>query len=308
MSDTQNRLRIYNKRIKSLYGYLGEAEEEYTFYELTFQNLTDLYAYLKSDPEVNSKIFRRLSSQKSDTEFSGVSYETALNYIISGYSENYDKYLTIKKQLDKTIPTLVDRREPIKSVAGSRPNVTNFIAGVPKNMYKLQRMQENKFVTIHFNLSYSHVNTPEQIRNRGNLTLNLIKLLELNGYKVKLNTFFLMHEYNEIIYIKLNLKKHGELINERKCYYPMCSREFLRRIAFRIMESVPIENYAWGESYGKNLCDDSIRSVLGISDNDILINSPNHMDIMGFSIEEDAENFINNAGIKGVFETKILKK
>lgn len=307
MSDIENRLRIYNKRIKSLY-YNKEAFEDYSFYEVTFQNLSDLHSYLKTNPEINHIFSEKKYSETASLERAGVAYDQALKYVISGYTENYDNYLSIKKQIDKSLPTLVDRREPVKSVAGSRPNMVNFIAGVPKNMYKLQRTQENKFVTIHFNLGYAARITEQQVRNRGVLALNLIKLLELNGYKVKLNTFFLIHETDEVMYIKVNLKKHGELISERKCYYPMCSKEFLRRIIFRVMETMPVKNIAWANGYGGNVDDDKIRTSLGIPDTDVLIGTPEYMGILGYSIEEDADNFINNIGLTEFLNTKTLKK
>ena len=307
MDNFENRLRIYDKRIKSLYRNSDEFED-YTFYEITFQNLSDLHSYLETDPKINLDIFGKKVSQNNSIEAAGAPYEEALKYIISGYTENYDNYLSIKKQIDKTVPTLVDRREPVKSVAGSRPNMVNFIAGVPKNMYKLQKKQENKFVTIHFNLGYNWRTTQEQIRNRGILSLNLIKLLELNGYKVKLNTFYLIYDANEIVYIKVNLKRHGELISERKCYYPMCSKEFLRRTIFRVLETTPVKSPGWSITYGGNVDEEQAKNSLGIPDTDILIGSPTHMGIMGYSIEEDAEKFLENIGMTDFFNTKKLIK
>lgn len=307
MNGIANRLRIYDKQIKSLYCN-SDKFEDYTFYEITFQNLSDLHAYLKTDPEINSSVFSKKVSEEATVERAGVPYEQALKYVVSGYAENYDKYLSIKKQIDKSVPIFVDRREPVKSVAGSRPNIVNFIAGVPNNMYKLQRKEENKFITIHFNLGYPHYTTQEQVRNRGILSLNLIKLLELNGYKVKLNTFFLIYEGNEIMYIKVNLKRHGELISERKCYYPMCSKEFFRRVIFRVMETMPVKNLGWSNGYGGNVDEDLIRSSLGIPDTDIVVNSPAYMGVLGFSIEEDAEKFIEKTELTEFLNTKKLKK
>lgn len=280
-------------------------KNDFTIYKSSFNNLTELYNYLNEDPEVNTRVFRFLESQESgDSDFYGESYEDSLRYLISGYKKDFDQYLLLKKELESKVPIIAEKREIIKSVSGSRPNIPNYIAGSPKSMYKLNRVTEYKDVNIYFNISCPWFITQEQILNRGVLTINLVKLLENNGYRVNLLPFELVKEENEYCYIKVGLKKTGELLNEKKCYFPLCSSAFLRRILFRVKESMDFENFSWAHSYGTHVGRNEMIDLLKISDKDIVINSPNEAGISGDNIISDSENFLKKIKIDKYVKVK----
>ena len=57
---------------------------------------------------------------------------------------------------------------------------------------------------------------------------------------------------DEMINISVDLKKPSDLfLNMEKCYFPIKAKEFLRRILFRVLESMPVENYSWSGGYGR---------------------------------------------------------
>ena len=250
-----------------------EADKRYKVFRIKFNSLTELELYLSQDPKVNTMVF---SSQKSifmPESFAGAPLSQAIRYCHGGYQKDFEIFLEMKKQLEKANVKASHYRRSVPAVVGSRPNVPNFIAGTPKTMYRLDRAKTKKFVDVYINLAYSGETTEEQIRNRGILVLNMISLFEQNDIAVNLYAFEASCLYGEIFIADIRLKKPGEFINIGKCYYPLCGKEFLRRVLVRVKESMPFTE-RWGMGYGGVLPEDLVRLCMGIDGDSILIRSP----------------------------------
>ena len=131
------------------------------------------------------------------------------------------------------------------------------------------------------NIAFSGHTTEDQVRNRGILTLNLVNVLESHGMGVNLHVFEACFVEKEVLITEVVLKKPGELLNISKCYFPMCSKEFLRRVLLRVKESVPFLGLNWGISYGAVLDEKRTREYVGVNKNQIMILSPQAMGIAG---------------------------
>lgn len=265
--------------------------DDVILYKITFRSLTELEVYLKSNPDINSKVFRQQMSIRANEQFAGESLEKAINYCHGGYQKNFDMFLRMKRMMDSANVAYSQNRKTISSVVGSRPNVPAFIAGAPKTMYRLERVKEKKFVDIYINLAYSGHTTEEQIINRGILTLNLVNLLESHGMGVNLRVFEACYVSKEVFAAEVVIKKPDEMLNAGKCYYPLCGKEFNRRLMLRLKESMPFMA-DWGVSYGLMLDEERTRKYLGISKDKILIMAPGDMGINGNDIYADADRFI----------------
>ena len=58
------------------------------------------------------------------------------------------------------------------------------------------------------------------------------------------------------------------------------SSSFLRRILFRVLESMPVEsNWSWG--YGRTVEEASLRKLYNLKDSDYVISTPNEIGING---------------------------
>ena len=226
----------------------------------------------------------------------GAPLDQAINYCIGGYSENYDQFLDLAKQLEQVNKKNVKVRKTVTSFVGQRPNVPAYIAGAPKNMYRLERTEEKKLKRIWMKVTYESSTTEEQIRNRGIIALNLIKLLEMNNYMVDFRLFEVCSVDSEVFRCEIELKKPGQRLMPRLCYYPMCGKAFVRRVLCRIKESMPF-NCGWGLSYGVVLSEDYTRMIMDIHDGDIYIGSPSEMNISGEDIYRDADAFLEKIGI-----------
>ena len=262
----------------------------YNVYRIDFHSLTELELYLKSDPPVNERIFPSQKSLYMPEKFAGAPLEQAIAYCHGGYAEGFPLFMQLKKDLEKTNVKAQNVRRSVPAIVGSRPNVPNFVAGTPKTMYRLDKAKEKKFIDVYINLAYSGDTTEQEIRHRGILTLNLISLFEQHSIGVNLYAFEASSLYNEIFIADIQLKKPGEVLNVGKCYYPLCGKEFIRRLLVRVKESMPFHE-KWGVGYGGVLPEKLVRKCLNIGEDKILIQSPHEIGIRGRNLYRDADAF-----------------
>ena len=243
-------------------------DEKFRIYRINFKSLTELELWLKGDPAVNKTIFKSQKSLFLLEDFAGEPLDVAINYCHGGYETGLDMFMRLKKELESVNIIETNYRRSVPAVVGSRPHVPNFVAGTPKTMFRLDKAKEKKFIDVYINLAYSGENTDAQIRNRGILALNLISLFESNGIGVNLYAFEASYHFEEIFIADVKLKRPDEIINIGKCYYPLCGKEFIRRLLLRVKESMPFEE-KWGLGYGAVLPDHLIRKYMGIKGEDI---------------------------------------
>ena len=268
-------------------------DETYKVYRMDFHSLTDLEMYLLGEPKVNSKVFASQKSIYMPESFAGAPLERAIAYCHGGYEEGFKIFMRLKKELESANVRSSHYRHSVPSVVGSRPHVPNFLAGTPKTMFRLDRVAEKKFIDVYINLAYSGDTTEEQIRHRGILVLNLINLFEQNNIGVNFYAFEASYVMNEIFITEIRLKKPGELLNPGKCYYPLCGKEFIRRVLVRVKESMPFQ-LNWGLGYGGVLPEELARECMDIDSGTILIRSPLEIGIKGEDIYEDADIFFDD--------------
>lgn len=271
-------------------------QDDIILYKMSFKSLNDLEMYLRSDPKVNTKIFKQMMSERANPNFAGEPLDVALNYCHGGYQKDFEQFLKLKRMMDGANMAYSQKRRTIPSVVGSRPNVPAFIAGAPKTMLRLERVKEKKFVDVYMNLAYSGHTTEKQIINRGILTLNLVSLLESHGLGVNLRVFEACYVSKEVFIAETVIKRPNETLNVGKCYFPLCAKEFNRRLMLRLKESMPFMA-DWGISYGLMLDAERTRKYLGIDNKKILIMSPSEMGVSGLDIYKDADAFIKKLNL-----------
>ena len=286
-----------------------ENKNGYKVYNMNFSNLTDLHIYLKDDPEVNSRVFGTQASLDSDTSFHGEHLDKCIDYCIGGYKTGFDSFLRTSNDLKKIGVADTDARTLKRSLYGGVPLAPLVAAGVPDCMLRYDRSEELKYVNIYFNLGYPHFTTESEIINRGLATLHIIQALENKGYIVNFKAFELSHCGDEMINISIDLKKPGDLfLNMEKCYFPIKAKEFLRRILFRVLESMPVEEYSWSGGYGQAADTKEMEKFFGTKNTDLLIAAPREMGIGGDNIYDDTLTLIQQLNIQDEFDVNRIKK
>lgn len=271
-------------------------EGEHYIYRATFRSLNQLHLFLSDNPTLNTFTFETQKSETFTESFAGEPLDIAIDYCLGGYEKDFSMFIKLKKDIDRVNLRHVPNRHARPSVVGSRPNVPAYVAGAPLSMYRMDRVKSKKLITVYINLAYTHNTTDAQVRNRGILTLNLIKLLENNDYIVNLKVFEICAVHNEIFAASIGLKKPGELLDVKKCYYPLCGKEFLRRVLSRLKESMPFRE-KWHMTYGQLVSEQLTRKIMNIPDDAILISDPDSMQIQGKDIYEDADAFLQKLNL-----------
>ena len=260
-------------------------------YCLFFESMGEIELFLKSNPDMNKRSFPTMMSEKADVGFAGPPLADAIGYCTGGYEEGMEEFMLLSNQLESVNRQSYRQRKTEPAFVGSRPNVPAYIAGAPKNMYRLTKTVEKKVIRIYMNIAYSRNTTEEQIRTRGILTLNLVRVLEQNNYIVDLRVFEASSEYNELFLCEVMLKRPGQMLDPGKCYYPMCGRSFLRRVISRLKESMPFQG-SWGMTYGKVASEELVKAAESIPASSIFIGTPQSMGITGKNIKKDADAFL----------------
>ena len=278
-----------------------------TVYRVSFRSMGELYLYLKDEPEVNSQIFPEQKSISMDMRFAGLSYDWALEYCIGGYSGEYEVVTHMQRSLERYVPMKKRSFLNERSFAGSHPNVPAFVADSPKSMYRRKRSEEKKFCTVYFNLACPAKTTKSALLHRGALALSLVKMFESEGIGVDLKVFMSVYEFDEMFLFEISLKSPQELLNAKKCFYPLCSKEFIRRIVISVMESVPFRNKDWYPNYGMPVSILQMRNIFDIPKKDMIISTPDEMGIYGSNIYEDGANMFENMGLDGMIVERLRK-
>jgi len=248
-----------------------------------FDNLYEMVNYIKTtDPFEDKWKMMSVCENADRTRFTGVSsLDEALNLCLNGYKENFGELLFEIEALRNLLPMVTNKRRTQSSVYGFRPNINKLMTGNPNSMYKLVRKEENNFADLYFNVSCSWTTSHDAIRNKGIITIALIKFLEQLNIRVNLNFFELTKEFNEYIYINVILKSPGQLLDTSICNFPICHPAFLRRICFAIAERVEIRDpYDW-YGYG-TICDsDDVVETMNPDKNSLLLLAPEHLGVCG---------------------------
>ena len=280
-----------------------------TVYNVVFSSITDLYNYISNNPEVNRGVFKELSSNKKDKEFYGEGLIKSINYLLGGYKKDFDNFLESVEVLRDASLDYSDNRKLIKGIYGGVPLASLVAAGIPECMIRYDRRKEAKVRNVYFSLSYNCRTVTEQIKNRGLAMLYILDALEKNGDIINFKANEISKFESEIVNIEVVLKKGGDpFLNIEKCYFPFVGKEFLRRILFRVLESLPLKEQGWQSTYGMVMNDEEIRKFLNLKKEDLLIPEPREIGIRGNNIYEDTLKMLEYLNLTSEFDVEKVKK
>lgn len=275
-----------------MYKYYKKGD--YNVMEYEFDSITEFLEYIEIAP-VNSNVWghRHLSSETGSYDFCKTrSLEEAKELCKYGYHENFDKLVELKITLEKYITISNKKSKQYNFYVGYAPDVKAYLEGNPLSMLNRQH-PKCQHIDIYYNAANLAVASSNAIFNRGVITLSIVEILENMGFSVGLNVFTMASKYDQIHYVKLNLKRSGERLNIQKLFFPFSHPSFLRRLIFRLMEQTPDIARAWTNGYGRTCDDYTIRKVIDLAENDIVICRPDEMGVRGYDIIDDANSMFD---------------
>ncbi len=278
----------------------------YRILKARFSNLYVLYDYLKANPELNRDVFYKLSSLDGDYSFAGKPYEKAVEDLVGELDPGYEEFLKLQSDLNAK-KGKIHKYRTVRTVAGGHLSVPAYCAGNPLCYETEERITKPKFARMHVSLSYYWGTTKDQVLHRAIIITNILKALEKAGYSVDLKTFELSQERDELAYIIVQIKKHGGRLDMQGLYKTLCHVEFLRRILFRILETLDLRN-SWGHGYGQTCSEEFTRDVLKLGKNDIYIDQPRELGIFGDDLADDFESTITHLSLQDKIDVEKAKR
>ena len=279
----------------------------YKRYRAKFNGLHDLYTYLSSNPRLNREVFRKLHSSDNSSDFAGIDYEDALEELEEPPRSGYREFLNLSDRLSDDAMGYVQEHEIVKSPGGGYVDIPSYASGDPL-CYRISRSTYTpKFIRVNIALSYYWGTTKDQVLNRALIIAALVNAFEQAGYIVEVNTFELSREDDEIIEIDVNIKNNDETFNKASLYKSLCYVEFLRRLLFRVLESLDVEN-GWGSGYGETCSEDFVRKVKRLNENDIFFDQPREMGIRGKDIGDDFVSCLEHLDLEDKIDVERAKE
>lgn len=269
--------------------YKHYKKGDYDIMEYDFDSITAFLDYIDSAP-INSEIwgYRRLESETENYDFCKThSLEEAKELCKYGYHDNFEKLVELKNTLEKYIKLSRKQSRQYNFYVGYAPDVKAYLEGSPLSMLNRQ-YPKLKHIDVYFNAANIASVSSNMIFNRGAITLCIVEILENMGFSVDFNFFTMASKNDQVHYVKLNLKRSGERLNIQKSFFPLAHPSFLRRLIFRLMEQTPDITMAWTSGYGITCDDYTIREVISLAENDIVICRPDEMGVQGYDIIDDA--------------------
>ena len=161
----------------------------------------------------------------------------------------------------------------------------------------------NDTINLYVNIAYKSRITAKQAENYTQFLLSVINKLKEQGYKVNIVGTAVIRLDNEIIDITINLNDKNQDKNIQELCKITSTLNFMRKIVFRIMETIKVLNPYWFDTYGTPLDNTKLKEIKGLTDNDLYIPGPESLEIEGNNLEDDIEKANNNLDLD-----KYLKK
>ena len=186
------------------------------------------------------------SSQTKDFEFTGtIDYMEANNLFMYGDKMNADKLNEALRKIKAQGKGNETRNKLYNSPCGFMPIVPKVLAGDPNNMLaiKKQAYRSTKVINIIYSMSCSGSVPAVEILNNSAKLVEVICQLEKNGYRVNLyagdNARFKFKGQEIHTAFIIKLKDSGKYLDPLKIAYPLVNPSFLRRHAFKWLETFP---------------------------------------------------------------------
>lgn len=199
--------------------------------------------------------------------------------------------------------------EEFSDVVGFYPNVPAYIQGHPLCMYN--NIRKNvvdlvRSVTIFVNLAIDSTADFKQYQARGNLINDLIE--EVLSYpsnpneQIKVNIALIDATYikGETIIQRINIF-HDELMKNRDLITNILTNISFYRVILmdKKIEFIKEKNLSedWKNGQGDVIDNNNLRTILNLSDTDILVGSIKDVGICGIHYDDDHVNFLESIGL-----------
>lgn len=177
------------------------------------------------------------------------SYDEAQQLMETGWT-------TVAAKLTKRVPVQTksgnaNKTRPVYSVVGGTCSVPRYLQGIPTSMIdRRQTPMKSKIIVVNKDMSFPAMVSADSIFEEGVKALQIIQGLEGKGYRVKLNMVWAIEDSNEIVALRVVVKRPDDRLSIQKMAFPLAHPAMLRRIGFKWLETCPFTTKSY-HGYGR---------------------------------------------------------
>lgn len=206
-----------------------------------FDSLNSFLNAINSRPL--NKVFEgydtKRGSNSPDSAFSKTkSYEESEEIMRTGYKEGLENMKKAAKNVQVSVrhPKAV----PMSNIIGSTPHVPNAIAGIPSSMIDYKKVpMKSKMISLVYDVTANADVDASVFIKAGRVLLSFIEMMEVKGYRVKLDMMLSSCKGKEISVALVKVKDFRQPVNPLKLSYMMVHPAFLRRQGLKWVETNP---------------------------------------------------------------------
>ena len=206
-----------------------------------FESVTE-FIHTINTRQVRESFENSQSSQTKNYQFTGTEdYKEANDLFLYGDKNNANKLNEALRKIKAQGKGNETRNKLYNSPCGFMPIVPKVLAGDPNNMLavKKESYRSTKVINIIYSMSCSCDVSADEILNNSAKLVEVICQLEKNGYRINLytgdNARFKRLDTHTAFIVKL--KDSGQYLDPLKIAYPLVNPSFLRRHAFKWLET-----------------------------------------------------------------------
>lgn len=214
-----------------------------------FDSLEDYLSYLEK-ATVQDVFATCCSSELGSFEFTGTeSLDEAIDLARFGWREGFNRLAHMTDQVKRALDYAPETRRTHHDYIGFAPDVKAYMEGSPLSMINAPAVRK-PHVSIFMNTSIDGFAEPEDVYRRGAATVALCDVIETCGVMVDLHLFEMSFMDKEVLIADVVAKARDERLNMMKLHFPLCHPSWIRRLNFRLVETMPNVTRGWMGSYG----------------------------------------------------------
>lgn len=236
----------------------------------TFDSLEDYLAYLE-DAQVQDAFAGGAASELGSAEFTGTdSLQQAIELARYGWHEGFGKLVHLTETVKRAMDYSPQVHSTFHDYVGFAPDVKAYMEGSPLSMINAPVVQK-PHISVYMNTSIDGFVDEADVYRRGAAVLAIAEVVEACGIMVDLHLFEMSFIDKDVMLAEFAVKARDERVNLAKLHFPLCHPSWIRRLNFRLIETMPNVTQAWAGSYGIPAERRMMESVLELAEGDVLV-------------------------------------
>ena len=252
-----------------------------------FDSLEDYLAYLEG-AAVQEAFEGGAASELGSEDFTGTrDLPHAIDLARHGWHEGFGELVRLTDRVKRAMDYSPEVHSTFHDYVGFAPDVKAYLEGSPLSMVNAPVVQK-PHVDLFMNTSIDGFVDEADVYRRGAAVLALSEVVEACGTMVDLHLFEMSFIDKDVMLAEFAVKARDERVNLAKLHFPLCHPSWIRRLNFRLIETMPNVTQAWAGSYGIPAERRMMEQVLQLGPGDVLVPTLDELKKAAKDVTDDA--------------------